>query len=315
MRELFSQSLRLQNGKLSILDQSQLPNHEVWILIENPDHMIDIIRELKVRGAPLIGVAASLSLALWSQNHRDQGLFEKQADKLKKARPTAVNLMNNIDRLLITGKNTKMDPSAILDMAFKVFDEDVELCLQMAKAGETLIAQEDSILTHCNTGALATVGMGTALGVIIQAHRKGKKIHVYVDETRPLLQGGRLTTWELIKAGVPHTLICDNMGAFLMKQNKINKVLLGADRIAMNGDFANKIGTYNLAVLCQHHNLPFYVVAPPTTVDVHCENGDQIPIEIRKEKEVRGVLGELSKRPPFSQRFIIRPLISLLLNC
>ncbi len=295
MRELLSQSLRLQNGKLSILDQQQLPGNEVWIEVENPDHMIQIIKELKIRGAPLIGVAACLSLALWSQNQENRKLFESQADKLKKARPTAVNLMNNIDRILIAAKKSSGDPSIILDTAFEIFDEDVNLCLQMAKTGEALIDEGDFILTHCNTGGLATVGVGTALGVIVQAHRQGKKLHVYVDETRPLLQGGRLTTWEFKKTGVPHTLICDNMGAFLMKQNKVDKVFLGADRIAMNGDFANKIGTYNLAVLCQYHKLPFYVVAPKTTVDIHCESGDQIPIEIREEKEVRGVSGSFGK--------------------
>ncbi len=288
MRDLLSQSLKLQNGKLSILDQQQLPGHEVWLPVQNPDQMIHMIKELKVRGAPLIGVAASLSLALWSQGRKDQGLFENQANKLKQARPTAVNLMNNIDSLLVTAKETKMSSSAILDTAFGIFDEDVEICLKMAKAGEVLIAEGNSILTHCNTGGLATVGVGTALGVIIQAHKQGTKIHVYVDETRPLLQGGRLTTWELMKADVPYTLICDNMAAFLMRQNKINKVFLGADRIAMNGDFANKIGTYNLAVLCEYHNVPFYVVAPPTTLDFCCETGDQIPIEIRREEEVRG---------------------------
>ena len=295
MRKLLSQSLKLQNGELFILDQQQLPGYEIWLKAENPDHMIQIIKELKVRGAPLIGVAATLSLALWGRDHQDRELFEKQADKLKKARPTAVNLMNNIDRILVTAKETNGDFSAVLNTAFKIFDEDVELCLQMAKTGETLIETGDSILTHCNTGGLATVGMGTALGVIIQAHRQGKKIHVYVDETRPLLQGGRLTTWELEKAGVPHTLICDNMGAFLMKQNKINKVFLGADRIAMNGDFANKVGTYNLAVLCEYHKLPFYVVAPPTTLDINCKTGDQIPIEMRKEEEVKGVSGSFGK--------------------
>ena len=295
MRELLSQSLKLKNEKLFILDQTQLPQNETWVSVEDPDQMITVIKNLQVRGAPLIGVSASLILALWSRKNRDQNAFEKQAEKLKSARPTAVNLMNNIDHLIAVCRNTKMDSSAILEMAFKIFDEDVELCLQMAKAGASLIDEGDSILTHCNTGGLATVGLGTALGVIIQAHREGKKIHVYVDETRPLLQGGRLTAWELMKAGVPHTLICDSMSAFLMKQKKVHKVFVGADRIAMNGDFANKIGTYNLAVLCHYHKLPFYVVAPQTTVDIHCEKGDQIPVEIRKEEEVRGVSGAFGK--------------------
>ena len=291
MKELLSHSLRLKEGKLFVLDQQLLPDDELWILVQDPDHMIQLIKDLKVRGAPLIGVAASLSLALWSQDQEHWEQIEVQANKLRQARPTAVNLMNNMDRMIATWKKANKTPLALLEKAFEIFNEDVGLCLDMARAGEDLISQEDSIVTHCNTGGLATVGMGTALGVIIHAHRQGKKIHVYVNETRPLLQGGRLTTWELSKAGVPHTLICDSMSAFLMKQNKITKAFVGADRIAMNGDFANKIGTYSLAVLCRYHKISFYMVAPPTTIDFHCQTGDQIPIEMRKKSEVRGVFG------------------------
>ncbi len=289
-------SLEVKNGELLILDQQMLPASEEWIVVKSPDHMIDIIKGLKVRGAPLIGVAASLSLALWyNQNPKDRELFLKEALKLKNARPTAVNLMNAIDRLIAVFDETQGQSQAVLDKAFEIFDEDVRLCDQMAETGSLLIDDGDQILTHCNTGGLATVGVGTALGVIIRAHEKGKKIHVYVDETRPLLQGGRLTTWELEKAKVPYTLICDNMSGSLMAQKKINKVFLGADRIAINGDFANKIGTYNLAVLCHHHQIPFYTVAPQTTIDPQCLSGENIEIEMRSDFEVRGVRGSFGE--------------------
>ena len=291
MIQLDSLSLRLEENKLFILDQQMLPDNEEWILVESPDHMIDIIKKLKVRGAPLIGVAAAMSLALWAQEPCNIEDFLKQAEALKDARPTAVNLMNAIDRLVEVAKQTDLDKDKLMHFAIELFNEDVDLCLKMARAGAELINDGDNILTHCNTGGLATVGVGTALGVITEAHRQGKKIHVYVDETRPLLQGGRLTTWELEKAGVPYTLICDNMSGSLMAQNKIDKVFLGADRIATNGDFANKIGTYNLAVLCNYHNVPFYTVAPVTTLDTKCESGAQIPVEMRKDAEVRGVFG------------------------
>jgi methylthioribose-1-phosphate isomerase len=291
MNNLIALSLKLENDRLFILDQQMLPDKEIWIMVENPDHMIQIIKDLKVRGAPLIGVAASLSLALWAQNKVSLKEYIDEAQKLSDSRPTAVNLMNAIDRMIEIAKASSMNSQEILDKAIEIFNEDTRLCLQMAEVGQSLINDGDNILTHCNTGGLATVGVGTALGVITQAHKNGKKIHVYVDETRPLLQGGRLTTWELQKAQVPYTLICDNMSGSLMKLGKIDKVFLGADRIALNGDFANKIGTYNLAVLCQYHKIPFYTVAPVTTVDSNCLNGDSIPVEMRNDSEVRGVFG------------------------
>lgn len=300
MRNLNSLALKLTTGKLQILDQQLLPDHEIWIEVESPDHMIQIIKDLKVRGAPLIGVAAALSLAIWSQKKSNLQNFLDEAFKVKEARPTAVNLMNAIDRLIDTAKQSKGDPQSILQTAFDLYDEDVELCEKMAMRGAAVIEDGDNVLTHCNTGGLATVGVGTALGAIIHAHQSGKKIHVYVDETRPLLQGGRLTTYELEKAKVPYTLICDNMAASLMAKGQVQKVFVGADRIAMNGDFANKIGTYSLAVLCEYHKVPFYILAPKTTVDLDCPNGDAIHIEQRKESEIRGVFtkdGEIRWAP------------------
>ncbi len=286
-----SLSLKIKDNQLAILDQQLLPDQEVWIVVESPDHMVEIIKNLKVRGAPLIGVAAALSLAFWAQADVTSEAYRAEAEKLRASRPTAVNLMNALDRMLEVAKSSDMDKATILQTAMQICREDVDLCQQMANVGQQLIEDGDNILTHCNTGGLATVGVGTALGLITEAHRRGKKIHVYVDETRPLLQGGRLTTWELEKAGVPYSLICDNMSGSLMAQGKVSKVFLGADRIAMNGDFANKIGTYNLAVLCNYHSVPFYTVAPKTTIDQACENGEGIPVEMRKDSEVRGVFG------------------------
>ena len=291
MKNLEALSLKVSDNQLQILDQQLLPGEEKWVPVESPEHMVKIIKALKVRGAPLIGVASALSLALWTSENTTFSNYCEMAEKLRASRPTAVNLMNALDRMIGVGESSQMNTQAIHNMAVALFEEDVDLCLRMAQAGEDLIKDGDHILTHCNTGGLATVGIGTALGVIVHAHKQGKNIHVYVDETRPLLQGGRLTTWELKKQGIPYTLICDNMSGALMKEGKIGKVFLGADRIAMNGDFANKIGTYNLAVLCHHHKIPFYMVAPKTTIDLQCLNGGQIPVEMRKDSEVRGVFG------------------------
>ena len=252
--------------------------------------MIVCIKELKVRGAPLIGVASALSMGKYAESGASQREFIKAAYALREARPTAVNLLWVIDSLLeLVRPSYQVDK--IVSLAESIFDEDVELCEKIGRHGADLIDKGDRILTHCNTGGLATAGRGTALGVIQTAHEQGKKIHVFVDETRPLLQGGRLTTWELEKLGIPHTLICDSMAASLMALKKIDKIIVGADRIAVNGDFANKVGTYSLAVNAHYHQVPFYVAAPYTTIDKACENGAGIPIEQRVEEEVRGVKG------------------------
>lgn len=295
MKILESLSLKVREGRLFVLDQQMLPDQEDWLEVKNPQHMVEIIKDLKVRGAPLIGVAASLSLALSVDTETSFEEFSANAELLRESRPTAVNLMNALDRMVTVAEAEEMNKEKIVEKAVEIYDEDVALCLSMAEVGQTLINDGDNILTHCNTGGLATVGVGTALGLITQAHKEGKKIHVFVDETRPLLQGGRLTTWELAKAGVPYTLICDNMAASLMKRGQIDKVFLGADRIAVNGDFANKIGTYSLAVLCQYHKVPFYTVAPKTTIDPQCKSGEAIPVEMREPQEVRGVFGHFGQ--------------------
>lgn len=286
MENLESLALKYIDGQLLVLDQRLLPHREIWIHCQSPYEMCHMIKTLQVRGAPLIGIAAALALADYALSNAEPWQLVQAAEALLASRPTAVNLGMAIDRVIFN--NSDLSPYSIAVRAVALFREDVVLCDQMANYGATLIADGDSLLTHCNTGSLVTAGVGTALGVIKRAWQQGKNIQVYVDETRPLLQGARLTTWELEKAGIPYTLISDNMAAALMQQGKIDKVFLGSDRIALNGDVANKIGTYNVAVIARHHNIPFYVVAPYTTVDFSCTHGANIPIEQREASEVRG---------------------------
>ena len=290
-RKLTSMGLVFEQGVLRILDQRYLPDEERWVTVGDPDHANELIQGLAVRGAPLIGVFAALTLGLFAtkQNMLNPELIKQTATNLSNARPSAVNLIWAIDRMM--RENPSCEANGLLTTAIEIFNEDVEMCRQMGEHGAKFIKDGDNILTICNTGGLATVGIGTALGVIRSAAEAGKKIHVYFCETRPLLQGGRLTAWELQKLGIPHTLICDSMAAGLMRDGKIQKCFVGADRIAANGDFANKIGTYNLAVLAKHHGIPFYTVAPTSTVDMQCQSGQYIPIEERSASEVRGVSG------------------------
>jgi methylthioribose-1-phosphate isomerase len=295
LKDFEQMAMRCRSGNLEVLDQRLLPTQEVWLPVERIEQMHDYILQLAVRGAPLIGCAAALALAVhvvkaWP---RDPDMV-KVAAYIRSARPTAVNLMYAVDEILQLQKpegERKYTPETVCEIAYKLMDDEIVMYERMSKLGADLIKDGDNILTHCNTGALATPGMGTALGVIREAHRRGLKIHVYVDETRPLLQGGRLTTYELQKEKIPYTLICDNMAATLMRQGKIQRIFVGADRIAINGDFANKIGTYSVAVAAKYHNVPFHPVAPQSTVDFECLNGDQIPIEERKHEEVRGAFG------------------------
>jgi len=299
MKEMFSTGLKLEGGKLLALDQQLLPDKEIWLEARTPHEMAGFILDLKVRGAPLIGVAAALALAKYAEDKRgnlSMDDFNEAAHLLRAARPTAVNLMWAVDRMIkAAGRGVRPDAGAVIIEAESIFEEDVALCAAIAKNGAALVAADDHILTHCNAGGLATAGIGTALGIIIQAHRDGKKIHVFVDETRPLLQGGRLTTWELNREGVPHTLICDNMAASLMRKGRIQKIFVGADRIAINGDFANKVGTYSVAVNAAHHGVPFYPAAPYSTIDFNCPDGNHIPIEERPPFEVRGAMGSFGK--------------------
>ncbi|CAM4059142.1 S-methyl-5-thioribose-1-phosphate isomerase [Pseudoalteromonas byunsanensis] len=290
MQTLIARSLKYTNNELSVLDQYLLPHQEVWHACDSVAQMQSLILSLKVRGAPLIGLAATLLVAYLAEQGQSKAQLAQAIDDLESTRPTAVNLMHCMAKMRIAlAQDDHL--GALVSTAEHLFNEDVSLCDQMATLGAELVNPGDNILTHCNTGALATAGIGTALGVIYKAHQQQKHIHVWVDETRPLLQGGRLTAYELAQWEVPYTLICDNMAASLMMSGQVDKIFVGADRIAANGDFANKVGTYNLAVLAKHHQIPFYVVAPETTLDRACPNGQAIPIEQRDPQEVTGVSG------------------------
>ncbi|WP_243383506.1 S-methyl-5-thioribose-1-phosphate isomerase [Geothrix alkalitolerans] len=280
MNPFESLGLKHDGRTLWVLDQTQLPDVEVWLDGSDPEAMVGLIKRLAVRGAPLIGVAAAASLATFAHRGASASEYAAACASLRAARPTAVNLMWAMDRM-----KDAADPMA---EAQAIFEEDVRLCEGMAQHGAALIQDGESILTHCNTGGLATAGIGTALGVIRRAHEQGKRIHVYADETRPLLQGGRLTAWELRKLGIPSTLITDSMAALLMRDGKVQRVLVGSDRVAANGDFANKVGTYGVAVQARYHGVSFHPVAPFSTVDLACPDGAAIPIELRSEAEVRG---------------------------
>ena len=293
--KLNSLGLKIDGDKIWVLDQQLLPHSEEWLEIKHVPQMIEAIQSLKVRGAPLIGVAAAAALGQSAMKGSSDDKLKMEAESLMEARPTAVNLrmaLRRMEKLLLKSKSQDR-AEKMWNEALDIFREDVLLCENIAKHGVSEFADGDKVLHHCNTGGLATVGIGTALGVLQKVWQSGKKIHVYVDETRPLLQGARLTTWELKKLGIPHTLISDNMAASLMQKNEIQKVILGSDRIAANGDFANKIGTYSVAVLSHYHQIPFYVAAPWTTVDPECPSGAQIPIEERDPREVLGYVGRL----------------------
>lgn len=288
MKNLSGLSIRTEQNQLFILDQTLLPHQQVWRHCQTTEQMVRMIQALQLRGAPAIGIGASLLLAYRAEQGDSKAQLLSDAEQLRAARPTAVNLMNNLDAMVAALQQPDFCAAAV-ECAVALFEQDVQLCWQMAQLGAELIQPQEQILTHCNTGGLATAGGGTALGVIAHAHRQGKQISVWVDETRPLLQGGRLTAWECEQLGIPYRLICDNMAAMLMSRGQVDRIFVGADRIAANGDFANKVGTYSLAVLAHYHQVPFYVVAPHTTVDALCADGSQIPIEQRHADEVRGV--------------------------
>ncbi len=286
-----------KNNTVVLIDQNALPLAEVYITCHRYQEVISAIKDLTVRGAPAIGVAAAMAAALGAtalpveHSEKFRQKFYKICDEIAQSRPTARNLFWALERMkkcldsaIASGK--KKIVSELVAEAKRIGAEDIANNRQMGKNGSALIADGDNILTHCNAGALATAGYGTALGVLRAAREQGKKIHVYVDETRPVLQGARLTAWELQKEKIPATLITDNMAGFLMQQGKIDKIIVGADRIAANGDTANKIGTYSLAVLASVHNIPFYVAAPLSTIDASLQTGLEIPIEERSGKEV-----------------------------
>ncbi len=288
------ETISFKNNTLKILDQTLLPDRQEYIVLSQLDETIEAIRNLRVRGAPAIGIVAAYGLFVHARNLQQNGALnfaslQKAAKRLKEARPTAVNLGWAVERLLKAVKDLSHGDiilSVLRQEALSIHEEDKAMCIRIGEYGSTLIQDGFHILTHCNTGFLATGGIGTALGVIYKAFERGKRIHVFVDETRPVGQGARLTYWELRQNGVPATLITDNMAGFLMKQKQIDFVITGADRIAANGDTANKIGTYSLAVLAKHHQIPFYVAAPFSTFDFDLPNGSHIPIEERPAEEI-----------------------------
>ena len=285
------------DGNVRFLDQTKLPLEEIFITTDDVAVLAHAIKRLAIRGAPLIGIVAAYGVALASLQIKKNNVGEIRSylqstiDILASTRPTAVNLfwaLKRQGRILDTWQtNIVADlQTRLINEALLIHHEDYEMCERISSFGVELFPQSCSILTHCNAGALATGGRGTALGIVSKVWEAGKLKCVYIDETRPLLQGARLTAWEMKQANIPATLIVDNTAAVLMKQGKIDAVIVGADRIAINGDTANKVGTYNIAVLAKHHGIPFYIAAPISTIDFQTKEGEDIPIEERNGKEV-----------------------------
>ncbi len=292
-------------GKVRMIDQTRLPNELVYVETDNAEEIYNAIKRLVVRGAPAIGCAAALGLGAVCQHSkavsREEFLAElkKTADYFSQSRPTAVNLFWALNRCVKTINNSPVMSVddlklRLVEEGVSILNEDIRMCRSIGEHGFSIMKDNYGILTHCNAGALATGDFGTALSPIYLAHERGFKISVYSDETRPLLQGSRLTAWELRRAGIDVTTICDNMAAQVMKEGRINLVITGADRIAANGDSANKIGTYGVAILAKYHNIPFYIAAPYSTIDIHTVLGKEIPIEQRDGDEVRKINGVYS---------------------
>jgi methylthioribose-1-phosphate isomerase len=276
--------------EVAILDQRALPAVEAWLGLRNADEVADAIRTLAVRGAPAIGVAAAYGLAVEARRGASPDRLRAAAELLARARPTAVNLEWAVRRM---SRRIGEPAEAILAEAHAIRDEDEAACRRIGALGAPLLPPAARVLTHCNAGALATAAYGTALGIVRAAHEAGRLAHVFADETRPFFQGARLTAWELQRDGIPVTVLTDNMAGWLMARGEISCVVVGADRIAANGDVANKIGTYSLSVLARHHAIPFYVAAPWSTFDTSLASGAGIPIEERPSDEVVRIFGKL----------------------
>jgi len=302
---------------VKVIDQTLLPSKLKFLKLDNYKKIIIAIKKMQIRGAPAIGIASAygLAIAVTKSKKFDDKFVLKVAGELKNSRPTAVNLFWAVDRMV--SKLQKNPPGTLADAkkilwneAVQIHDEDRQMCLAIGKNGAALIKSGDTILTHCNTGALATGGIGTALGVVYACRDQGKKLQVYADETRPVLQGARLTAWELMQEKIPVTLICDSTAGVLMQQSKIQHVIVGADRITKNGDVANKIGTYSLAVLAEKHKIPFYVAAPSSTFDEKINSGSEIKIEERGSVEITNGFGKATAPknvPVYSPAFDITP--------
>jgi len=296
-----------ERGHLRLLDQTLLPAKIVYRDCQTVEDVWEAIKVLRVRGAPVIGVAAAYGVVIGAQS----GDARDAVERLKTSRPTAVNLFWALDRMrrVINARPANL-LKALHSEATNIEEEDRSFCLGIGQHGAGLVPEGGGVLTHCNAGSLVTAGRGTALAVLYEARERGKNFHVFVDETRPLLQGARLTAWELMQRGVPATLICDNMAARVMHEGKIQMVVVGADRIAANGDTANKIGTYGVAILAQAHGVPFYVAAPSSTFDLSIPNGEQIPIEERDPREVTHGFGSSTAPagiPVYNPAFDVTP--------
>ena len=294
-----------QAGVLTLLDQRQLPLKEVMTSCETVEQVFDAIKTLTVRGAPAIGIAAAYGVLLEDVAALTDNEFDARCDYLISARPTAVNLEWAIERMRRcwhSAHHHNGRAELLLAEAMAIHDEDRRACHAIADVGLPLVKQHPRLLTHCNAGSLAVSEMGTALAPIYRAHEQGVKVHVYVDETRPLLQGARLTAFELNRAGVDCTLIADNMAAHMMSEGGVDMVIVGADRIAANGDAANKIGTLNLAILCQYFRIPFYVAVPLSTIDMETRSGSEIVIEERDPEEVKSYSGHAIAPPDVTAR-------------
>jgi len=296
-------TIEWKDGRVVMIDQRVLPREEKYLAFSSAEEVAQAIEQMVIRGAPAIGVAAAMGIALGARRLAQANPeiffhgFHQVCERMSQTRPTAVNLFWAIERMKrLVEAHLSEAPARIAERceaeARAMREEDIEINQRMGRNGARFLADGDTVLTHCNAGALATAGYGTALGVIRAAIEEGKRVKVLADETRPFLQGGRLTAWELHKDGIPVTVICDNMAGSLMQKGMVNKVIVGADRIARNGDAANKIGTYPLSVLARAHGIPFYVAAPISTIDLECASGAEIPIEERNPREVTHVFSE-----------------------
>lgn len=301
--DIVNVSLSADGSAVRIVDQTLLPGELRYIELREREAMFEAIHSLRVRGAPAIGIFAAFSIAVLSRDYPRAAFFDRlDADcaYLDSSRPTAVNLKTQLDRMNAFARaNAEADdlPALLRAEAQRIYDEDVAMCAAIAEAGLSLLHEGDCVLTHCNAGPLATSRYGTGLGPLLLAAERGMDIRAYMDETRPLLQGARLTAFELQNAGLDCTLICDNMASLAMKQGRIQAVMVGCDRMAANGDFANKIGTSSLAVLCKHYGIPFYTLLPSSTIDMACPDGEHIPIEERNGGEIAALWYEKPMAP------------------
>lgn len=275
---------------LIILDQTQLPNRRVYLSLQTRESLYEAIKELRVRGAPAIGIFAGFAMYVLARRYAPAEFltrFREDAAYLNSSRPTAVNLSWALKRMTQTAEEAPGNLPRLRETCQAILEEDIAMCTAISEHGLSLLRDGNGILTHCNAGPIATSRYGTAIGPILLGTERGLRLHAYCDETRPLLQGARLTSWELSNAGVDTTLICDNMAATVMSQGKIDFCFVGCDRVAMNGDAANKIGTYGVAILAKHFGIPFYVLGPTSTIDRACPTGREIPVELRNPEEIR----------------------------